>query len=389
MIDRRSNSRLWLLGLAAIFGSALGGSAFGSTPAKAPNVKPEEIIGTIVSVRGSILVVRPQNHPKLIRLAVGAKTEIAGDERVDQRALKPGLMVVLGGSYSAAQGFAPRFLEVGTQRIGWMARRTKGVEIDPKDHSASCSATIKSVSPFVFTDELGKDHTASLSRVRGIWQSTPEDIGSLLIGQRIFALGVPSSDGVLTARSISPEHGFSRNGTMFGTVLETPQTIGGRMFLSVRPRFTTDTLSVACRADGTWMRQINLDPDSVTVGQTVTVWGFEHNHPWDRPRTEAFEAIALFPGNARYPAAATGTSGGVFKTGRLTSLDPVTLALPDGKDVPVVIPGQLIVARLETIAPTDLKAGDQTMLVLTRRPNGSFSTDTVIQDAPPFVGYGN
>jgi hypothetical protein len=48
----------------------------------------------------------------------------------------------------------------------------------------------------------------------------------------------------------------------------------------------------------------------------------------------------------------------------------------------------MIVARLAPITRADLTAGAPVMLVLTRAPGGGWATDTVIRDAPPFVGYG-
>ena len=372
------------LGLAA-------GAGADPTPAPAvtaPPVKPVEVYGTIISVRGNILAVRPSLRPKLVRLAVSDKTEVADEARADRSALKPGMLLAMEGSYSEKSGFQPRYMDAGYKRIGYLSQTTKGIEINPQNHSAVCSGTLKSLTPFVFTDDLGKDHTASLDQVRGIWLNTPADPSGLLIGLRVFATGVPAPDGVIQAQSISPDRDFAKAGTMFATLLGVGKNAAGQTVLSVRPRFTTDSLDVVCADAPTLLRQIAVDPDSVPVGATVTFWGFQHNHPWDRPRTEALEAIALLIGQDRYPAAATGSAGGVFLTGRLASLDPVTLALPNGKHIPIVVPGQMMVARLAPITVADLTPGAELMLVITRRPDGGFGTDTIIRDAPPFVGYG-
>jgi hypothetical protein len=48
----------------------------------------------------------------------------------------------------------------------------------------------------------------------------------------------------------------------------------------------------------------------------------------------------------------------------------------------------MVIARLTALAERDIKAGDDSMFVLSRRPDGSFDASTVIVDAPPWVGYG-
>jgi len=58
---------------------------------------PEFLRGTIVSVRAGLLIVKPMLRPKLVRVAVVAKTNITGMDRTRANLLKPGWAVAYAG----------------------------------------------------------------------------------------------------------------------------------------------------------------------------------------------------------------------------------------------------------------------------------------------------
>jgi hypothetical protein len=207
----------------------------------------------------------------------------------------------------------------------------------------------------------------------------------LLIGTRLRASGKLSPDGVLQADVISPERDQSADGTMYGQIV----SVSNDKIL-VRPRYSQDTITVVCKPDCVLLREVHLDPDTFKVGDHVTFWGqYIHPRP-DAPSegTPKLGALALLIGEGRYPASNDPNEGGVFLTGTLSSLNPVTLALPDSKSLEIIVPAQMAVARLDKIEKSDIKPGKQVMMVLTRTKEDTFETSNIILDASPWVGYG-
>lgn len=370
----RSNFRL------AGFLLALAASA--PCPAASADAPRAELVGTIVSIRGGILVVRPWLRPKMTRVSFDDKTVILSFERTSMSYLKPGVRVSMRGFYSSKQGYHPRFVEATEKPSGYLAQKSHGIQVDKDPGWANAVGTLKSVQPFVFTDDYGKEYSAQLDHMRGVWRTFVADKSGLLIGVRINVQGTLAPDGVLKATSITPDQNFSQDGTMFGQVIG----VKGNHLL-VRPRYTSDTMEVLLDPSCAPLKQINLDPDNIKVGDQVTFWGQQHNHSWDEPRSTDMLAIALLLGTHRYPAA-QGDNGGVFLTGKIASLDPPQLALPNGTVINVIVPAQMPTARLEPVRLSDVTTGSQAMIVLTRASDGRFHCTHLILDASPWVGYG-
>jgi hypothetical protein len=370
--------------MAAAFVSALLASAMVRAGAQGGQDSQDvEMMGTIVSIRGGILVLRPSLRPVLTRFSVGPKTAVFSFERSSIGALKPGLRIRMGGRYSKEGGFHPFFLEAAEPQLGSLTEHSNGLKDAQEGGFVMITGNLKSVQPFVFTDDEGKEYTAKIENLRGVFHDVPSDPSQLLIGVRVRIVGKRAPDGVVQASRISPDRNFSATGSMFGEILGMQGNT-----LQIRPRYTTDTLQVVCPPGCDLMRQITIDPDTIKVGDTVTFWGQQRNHPGDQPRSTDLLATALILGERRYPKA-EGDEGGVFLTGKIASLEPsVKLALRSGEVINVIIPAQMPVARLEPIRASDLKSGTQAMLVLTRRPDGSFVATHVILDASPWVGYG-
>jgi hypothetical protein len=336
--------------------------------------------GTVLSIRGNILQVRPTLRPRLTRVVFDNKTEILTYEQMSLNGLKPGMRIACGGRYSETSGMNLFWLEAAEKPIGRLRQKAIGLERD--GGWAMGRGTLKSVQPFVWKDDAGKEFTAKTDRLGMIFHDVLTDRNRLLIGTRITAVGKLAPDGVLTATSIAPDRNFTKPGTMFGDIL----AVRGDT-LTVRPRYMQETLTVKLVKGCSLLRQVNLDPDTIRTGDQVTFWGDQRNHAWDNPKSDDLKAIALLRGNGRYPGA-NGPGASVYLTGSLTSLDPVRLTLKGGKTINVIIPAQMPVARLETISTAGLKAGGSAMLVLSRRKDGSFTASTVILNASPFVGYG-
>jgi hypothetical protein len=338
---------------------------------------PGNVRGTILAIRGDILVVRPSLRPKVTRVAFGPKTQIIGNERAALSVLKPGMRLMLMGRYTQQDGLHPFWIEAAETPIGELKQRSVGLDANQRGW-VMVRGNLKSIQPFVFSDDTGKVYTAKLDQLRGVSHDFPGDRNGLLIGTRIQVSGHVASDGVILADVINPDRDIAATGTMFGTIT----AINGDT-LTVRPKYTTETTRIRYAPGCLLQRQVDIDPDTYKVGDRVTFWGQQHNHPWDNPRSDDLLAFALLAGNGRYPS-----SGGVFLSGKLASVDPVRLTLDSGKTINVIIPAQMPSARLQTIRSADVRPGKQAMLVLKRRAGGGFQATTIVLDASPFVGYG-
>ena len=352
----------------------LSGAAFADAPEKA------EIFGTIVSVRGNILQIRPNLRPKMVRASFGDKTEALSYRQIEKEDIKPGMRVQMGGMYSEKGGYAPFFLVAGKEALGPLKEKG-GIKPDgPGDGWANAYGTLKSVDPLIFADDAGKEYTAKSDKLRRFFEIYRGDRNSLLIGTRIQLIGVPAPDGVIQAESITVDKDYAASGTMFGTIVSVKDRT-----LIVRPRYTQDAIEVDLTEDAKLQREVFVDPDTITVGKTVTFWGQLGKEP---DKKNELRPVALLLGDGRYPAATEGDEAAQFYTGILTSIDPAHLQLPDKTTLNVVIPAQMATARIVPLFIGDLKPGSSVMLVLKRIAGDKFTTARVLKDASPFVGYG-
>src|SRR3954447_25510601 len=70
-----------------------------------------EVYGTIVSVRGNILEIRPFLRPKNVRVAIDDKTVVIEEMHTTLSYFKPGMRVMSGGPYSKPTGYVPNWVE--------------------------------------------------------------------------------------------------------------------------------------------------------------------------------------------------------------------------------------------------------------------------------------
>jgi hypothetical protein len=337
------------------------------------------VSGTVVSIRGNILQMRPWLRPKMTRVSFGDNTEILARRTIGKDFLKPGMRVYMRGFYNDRIGLFPFFIETAREPLGNLRQKAEGIKVDPGGF-AEALGTVKSVDPFVFTDDNGKEYRTSLENTRRFWELYRGDRNGILIGTRLDATGPVAPDGVLQATTIVPDRNFAAVGTMFGQITG----VKGRT-LTIRPRYTQDSVEVILKDGCTLQREIEVDPDTIKIGDTVTFWGQRGRTPGAQNEVQA---IALLLGDGRYPAATSGDQAAPFLTGKLTSLDPVQLALPDGQRLDIIVPAQMAIAHLETIRENDLRPGVQAMLVLERGEGDRFNGSHVIVDASPWVGYG-
>jgi hypothetical protein len=209
--------------------------------------------------------------------------------------------------------------------------------------------------------------------------SHPLGRSELLIGTNIHVTGRTGPNGILNADEIMPMDDYSAAppGAMFGKIVS-----AGAGVLQIRPRYSTDIVSVHLAPACTIQQQIPVNPDSVKAGDTVTFWAMQI--PWMRQPA----AIMLFVGGGCYPPLLAGNGRDVFLTGRLDSIDPTRLTPAGGRRITLTMPPHLTVARILPKTVQDLKPGSDAMFVLAADPAGGFTARAIVLDATPWPGYG-
>jgi outer membrane protein assembly factor BamB len=356
------------------------------TPTPTPTGEPPAYVeGTVVSLRGNILVVRPTLRPKPTRVAFDNRTEILSYKRGDKTDLRPGMRVGINGGWSEKEGLSLSSVEYSRVPISYLQEKSEGLTIQKEQGWFYGRGTLKSVIPFTFADDAGKEQTLDASKLRRVWRAEKGDRNTLLIGTRLDVVGTVAPDGVVSAKTIYPARTTSATGTMFARILSS-KTARGVRTLQIRPRFTSDVLSVVLAPRARLMKQQAIAVESIKVGQALTFWGEQRLRPWDRKKSTDLKALALLLGPNRYPVS-TEPYAPRYHSGILQSLNPPRLKIKTGS-IKVLPTAQMPIARLNTIGVADLRRGADAMLVLKRRNDGSFEASTVIIDAPPWVGYG-
>ena len=351
-----------------------------STLMRQETAKAVDLNGTIVSVRGDIIQIRPFLRPKMVRASISEKTELSGYRKTQASFFKPGVRILGGGrTYQKGGATCVRFFWIAgaKERIGDLREKKEGLDRD--GDFASCGGVITSLSPFQFSDDKGTVITGDISSVQGgMFEIYHEDRNSLLIGVRINLRGVPSPDGVINATVVSPNRDYSAKGTMFGEV----KALDGNKLI-IRPRYSREDIEATLIEAPLLLTEKRIDPASVRVGDRLTFWGQKGK------QANTLNALALLVGEGRYPNS-TGDGAPIYVTGKIASLEPeVTLKGADGVRRVIHIPAQMPFARLLTIEKNDVKPGSQGMFVLERDPaTGGFMAKAVILNASPWVGYG-
>jgi hypothetical protein len=185
-------------------------SAASATPTPTPTPLAS-VEGTIVSVRGNILVVKPILRLSRTRVAFGSKTEVSSYRRADRSILKIGGRVEMGGPIEKDKPWSLNFIVTTPRPLAWFEKKGGGMEDSPDGSWRSGKARIVSLKPFQVRDDKGKMWSPSLVTLRGTWVLEGGGRDTLLIGTKIYAQGIASPDGVIAATAIYPTaHARSR-----------------------------------------------------------------------------------------------------------------------------------------------------------------------------------
>ena len=339
--------------------------------------------GNIVSIRGNIIQIHPAQGANLARVVVDGKTAISVETHLKLGDLRPGWRIVAWGQHDAIGGFNPVWTLLSKEPVGQFGEKHHDIVENDYGPEAKFGGTLTSVQPFVITNDDGKTLTGVPAKDAEfmLYSQVHKDV--LLIGMSISGEAEVTPDGLLHAKNLSFRLRPGRPGALFGKVL----AVHGRT-LDVRPRFTSDTLRVTFTPNAHSARQIALDPDSVKIGDTLTVWGGASRS--DAPKTD-LTAYVLLVGKQAYPRAQQDPKNkeDQTRTGVVTALRPLTLKQTDGTSVTITVPGQTPVSDLRPFILSHLKPGDKVMVIGSMKPNGGLQAVDLIKDAPPVIGAGD
>jgi hypothetical protein len=375
--------------------------------------------GVIVSVRADVLQVRPRYSTQLTRVLLDDKTEIRKGEMVGLDKIEAGTLLFGFGEVDEKGGLTPRFLQVVVERTGFFGGKLRGPRGTGYGRSAMFGGTVKSVKPLTLTDDDGKEMTLTLGPFVPILRQGKTGREALLVGQSIGAEGKKTTDGLVHAEQIEiqqfPGGGPGGDGgAIFGKVVSVQ---GGTV--EVRPRFGDATIQATLAENASLQRQVTVDPESVKIGDNLTVQGRLVEGSTSAPARVTASVLLL--GKQSYPKASSGGffamvmgggRGDVTCTGTVASLNPFVLTLaagsgpgeptrgptvgigsadgglPGGSSVTVTIPGQVPVVELRPVTLAELKPGDRILLVGAEGKEGGMVAKTLVLGASPIVGFG-
>jgi hypothetical protein len=345
--------------------------------------RPGHVEGTIVSIRAGLLIVKPSLRPKITRVAVIATTQVVGFEPSSIASLRKGMRIRANGMVEGRKVSA-KWIQFSEKPFGELGEKSVGVFQVPNRPWGHVGGTVESAIPLVVKDDAGTKFPVETTMDTSAFRIFRADKSNLLIGSRIYVDGSVAPDGVIQADRISPNTDYAASGSMFGKII---RVAGDNLILN--PRFTPDQLIVHLGPTVLLQREIPIDPESIQVGRSVSFWGRYQDPGANGSKSNALLAIALLLGPGRYPQS-EGLSGGSVVTGVIEQLEPsVILRAKGGQRIPIIVPAQLITARLVRALRSDLKPGLEGMFVLNPHENGTFETKQVILGASPWVGYGN
>jgi hypothetical protein len=290
------------------------------------------------------------------------------------------MRVVVGGTYDRQEGFRPFFIGCADEAIGRLSAPDAPLPNEPGWGMGM--GTLVSVRPFVYKTKDEKTFkVANLdgARVMKVVRTARKD---LLIGTRVIILGKAAPDGVIQAESVTPDRGTTQPGTMFA-VLKGIRS--GK--LVIRPKYSLEDVTVALPKSIQVQQEVRLDPDSIKIGQPMTLWANPRPDYPGMTHDESLVGYALLKGPGRYPKSSDASSGSYYP-GSISQLEPDVKFTSNGRTYPLIVPAQFIVAELRDSSLRGLKPGQPLMLTLKRRADGSWLASRVIIDASAWVGYG-
>lgn len=344
---------------------------------------PEEsrVEGLILSVRGNIYVVRPSLRPRNVRVLISPETEVSSEVPSAMSALKPGMRVSIGGTFNAKEGFRPFFITSGNGPMGSLSAPDAAPPSQPGFGFGT--GTLVSVQPFVYKTKDEKTFKIVNLERASVWKVVKTPRQDLLIGTRVTVLGKPAADGVIQAKSVSPDRGATQPGTMFAVL---KRVKSGE--LVIRPKYSLEDVTVSIPSGIKIQREVRIEPDTVKIGQPMTLWASPRPDYPGLPKDGALIGFALLKGAGRYPKSTDATSGAYFP-GAISQLEPDVKFRSNGKTYPLIVPAQFIVAEIKSASIQDLKPGQPLMLTLKRQPNGKWRATQIILNASAWVGYGS
>jgi hypothetical protein len=255
--------------------------------------------------------------------------------------------------------------------------------------SISFNGEVKSTNPLVLVDDQGKPLNVIIGDDVEVHQRKPRPIkeGDITTGARLVAMGDTTPDGLLNAHMVILFGEGSERGSVSAII--TGVTDKG---VTVRPRFAPKEIPVELDPAAKFYSQENLDIDSVHVGDSLAFTGKVVGGDAKAPTALVLRTIT--PVDSDLPDVngnEFGPFGGRSVTatvkGKITAFDPLRVQNEEGREVTVVVPGQVAYVRYRPLERSALKAG-QKALLSGRSKEGGVIADLVILNPSLAMGPG-
>lgn len=243
--------------------------------------------------------------------------------------------------------------------------------------SITFSGEVKSINPLVLVDDQGKPLNVIVGDDVEVHQRKPRPIkeGDITAGARLVAMGDTTPDGLLNAHMVVLFGEGSERGSVPATI-----TAVSDKGVTVLPRFSPKEITVEIDPAAKFYFQENLDLDSIHVGDTLAFTGKVVGGDAKSPTTLVLRSIAPADGDIpnieeddRGPFGGGHTVTATVK-GKITAFDPLRVQTEEGREVTIIVPGQISYARYRPLERSALKAGQKALL------SGRSKEDGVIAD---------
>jgi hypothetical protein len=340
--------------------------------------------GTIVSVQQGNYVVRQSDTHKLTAVKIKDSVRMFGADHSTLAALKPGFRVFLRGGRVAGQ-FLPNYLQYSETTCYGVEGHFVGVQPGRNPDLLHAGGTLKSVTPFIFDDDAGETQQLSLKNLKVVYHGFNGSENDLFIGLNVEVGGRLLSDQCVAADILvlNADHPYAR-GAMFGKILGSDASS-----LLIQPAYATNSLRAIISAGLKSKRQIPIHPNSLMIGQQVTVWGIRQISVTGAG-SNFVNGLGIFVGEELFPIDSTAL-GATMAEGIIDALKPeiVVRTMKNAETLHVHPIQSMPVARLVLARLDDVRINSEGMFVLKHRSDGGFEVSDVVLDAVPWSGYGD
>jgi len=382
-------------------------------PAFPGMVGAPRVAGRVVAVRANVLQMETPGGKGLTRVILAPDAQVIREETLPIGVLKPGAKVRGAGRQVEGTGMGgiPLKLEVVALRLGsggvggpdfldfdfgGARPLTRGQRAEPlkkQNYSGNITfaAEVKSVSPLVLVDDAGSPLRLVIPdsvRVQQRMQRALKD-GDIIAGMHVVAMGEIGSDGLLNARFVTLNADPNTRSAISGIIRSSDA-----QSITIEPRFSLSDVRIQISPATKIYYQEHLDLDSIHEGDTLAFAGKVIGGTEAAPTRLVVRTIMRvedqMPNFGSGPVVGQfGGGGSITATvkGRILGFDPLRVRTADGREVVIIVPGQLAFVRYRPMERSALKAGQEAQFI-GRSDVGGLVADLILLNAAFAPGLG-